>query len=93
MRYVVTYDIADHRLRLRVANLLAGYGTRVQESVFECHLTESSLSQLLHRLTRLATPGPGFNVRLYRVCRHCAGASWVVGEDPARQDQDPCLIL
>lgn len=32
--YVVAYDIADDKRRMRIADLLLGYGDRIQYSVF-----------------------------------------------------------
>ena len=34
-RYIAAYDVADDRIRSRIARLLEGYGHRLQESVFE----------------------------------------------------------
>lgn len=93
MRYVIAYDIADVRLRERVANLLLGVGLRVQESVFECQLSDASLRDLLERLVRLVPREGTFSVRLYRVCGQCAAQSWVVGEDPGAPDHEPCIIV
>ena len=39
MLWVIAYDIPCDRRRLRIAAILQNYGTRVQYSVFECHLT------------------------------------------------------
>lgn len=38
MLTLISYDIVDNKRRTRVMQLLKGYGTRVQRSVFECHL-------------------------------------------------------
>lgn len=93
MRYVVAYDVADARLRERVANLLSGYGLRVQESVFECQLTDSGRQELLQKLAQLVPREGTFSVRIYRVCRQCAADSWVLGENPGVTQDDPCIIV
>jgi CRISPR-associated protein Cas2 len=36
--YVISYDIPDDKRRKKIADLLEGYGQRVQYSVFECQL-------------------------------------------------------
>jgi CRISPR-associated protein Cas2 len=46
MLVVISYDIVDDDRRDDLATLLKSYGNRVQYSVFEAHLTETSLSTL-----------------------------------------------
>jgi CRISPR-associated protein Cas2 len=48
--YVVTYDIPCSKRRKRVADLLEGYGRRVQYSVFECMLPAKKYRELCSRL-------------------------------------------
>jgi CRISPR-associated protein Cas2 len=48
--YVVTYDIPCDKRRKKVADLLAGYGQRVQYSVFECALSAVKFKELRQRL-------------------------------------------
>lgn len=50
--YVVAYDISDDKRRKKVADLLEGYGKRVQYSVFECLLTQAKYDELLKRLKK-----------------------------------------
>jgi len=49
MHVLVIYDVSDNKKRRRIFRILNGCGTRVQESAFECiiseefpHLKESS---------------------------------------------------
>lgn len=51
--YVVCYDIAHNRRRARVAKCLAGFGGRVQESVFEAELDARLFDILLSKLCKL----------------------------------------
>lgn len=50
--YVVAYDIPDDRRRKKIADLLEGYGKRVQYSVFECLLTQAKYDELLSKLKK-----------------------------------------
>lgn len=50
--YVVAYDIPDNKRRKQVADLLEGYGKRVQYSVFECVLTPPKYQQLRSKLKK-----------------------------------------
>lgn len=56
MRFLVSYDIACSRRRLRVSNLLLGYGERVQESVFALELREGQWQALCQRLDATIDP-------------------------------------
>lgn len=51
--YIVTYDIPCDKRRNKIANLLEGYGQRVQLSVFECFLNPSKYEELKQRLKRV----------------------------------------
>jgi CRISPR-associated protein Cas2 len=48
--YVVAYDIPCDKRRKKVADLLEGYGQRVQYSVFECALSAAKYKELQKRL-------------------------------------------
>jgi CRISPR-associated protein Cas2 len=50
--YVVAYDIPDDKRRKKVADLLEGYGKRVQYSVFECLLTQAKYDELRLKLKK-----------------------------------------
>ena len=53
---VVAYDIPDDKRRLRVAQVLEGYGERTQFSVFELRLEREHFATLKHRLKELIKP-------------------------------------
>jgi len=91
--YLVVYDIADDAVRTRVASLLAGYGRRVQESVFECEAEdERELEELKTRLSIALADAENGQVRLYRVCGRCLQASFGIGQVEPR-DTAPCFIV
>jgi CRISPR-associated protein Cas2 len=48
--YLVCYDVVGDGRRVRVANLLKGYGLRVQKSVFECVLSGDQLEYVRGKL-------------------------------------------
>ncbi|MGE0434417.1 MAG: CRISPR-associated endonuclease Cas2 [Planctomycetota bacterium] len=41
--YLLTYDVRDDKRLRKVAKTLEGYGTRLQYSVFHCHLSRTDL--------------------------------------------------
>lgn len=67
MLIVACYDIADDRRRNRAAKLLEGYGDRVQESVFECHLDSVRLRRLRLALEKEIDPHED-RLRFYSLC-------------------------
>ncbi|MDR7465648.1 MAG: CRISPR-associated endonuclease Cas2 [Armatimonadota bacterium] len=70
MYVVVCYDISDNRRRTRLHELLLGYGNPVQESVFECQLTQRQLQKLRDSARRYARK-PGESIRYYLMCGSC----------------------
>ncbi len=91
MFFVIAYDIANDDRRRRVSETLENYGTRVQESVFECHLTGTQREELQELLEALIESAED-NVRSYRVCQDCVAQSRVVGPVPLTTDPDYYLV-
>lgn len=72
--YLACFDIADDRNRDRVGKALLAYGERVQESVFEIMLRQpDELETLRGKLAPLLETGD--DLRFYRLCADCRGAS------------------
>jgi CRISPR-associated protein Cas2 len=92
MKWVITYDIADDRLRTRVADCLGTIGWRVQESVFECTFDSEALPEVTATLQRMLGEAEGANLRIYRICRDCLAVA--VGIGPVREtpDEGACVI-
>ncbi len=90
MQLVIAYDIADDRRRVRLHTLLLGYGTPVQESVFECEVTDRQARELKRKVARLVRP-PIDLVRYYALCAQCAART----EDLAGlvRPEDPTIVV
>ena len=67
MFYVISYDIPDDPRRNRLAKVLKGFGTRVQYSVFEAHLTQSQFEQMKQAVSNVIDPDEDA-VRYYALC-------------------------
>ncbi|RIK53107.1 MAG: CRISPR-associated endonuclease Cas2 [Chloroflexi bacterium] len=68
---VISYDIPDHKRRLKVAKLLLDFGAqRVQRSVFELVVTPQHLEGLRARLDKLHKPEED-SIRFYFLCASC----------------------
>ena len=91
--YLICYDIADDHVRQRVATVLGGFGTRVQESVFECRLGSTEFERLCALLVKeFPTPGHG-SIRVYRLCDDCDRVSIRIGAPATGDDGQACVVL
>lgn len=52
MMYLVAYDIVQDKRRKKLADLLEGYGVRVQYSVYELEISKSKLQRLLFEIEK-----------------------------------------
>lgn len=94
MRHVIAYDIEDDRGRARIATVLERYGMRVQKSVFECRLEPKDRERLLRVLEReLTRIGGAGNIRIYRLCADCYGASEGLGDVAQGVDGEPWIVV
>jgi CRISPR-associated protein Cas2 len=75
---IVSYDIVNDKRRTQVFKLLKGYGTHVQYSVFECHLSASQFAKLGAELRRLIDLNVD-SVRCYRLDATAAQRTEIVG--------------
>jgi len=84
MFVLVTYDITDDKRRLRVSGELENFGSRVNYSVFECHLEAESIAVLKKRLAEIIEPDED-NVRYYLLCEGCVKKVEVQGKGGVTQ--------
>jgi CRISPR-associated protein Cas2 len=91
MFYVVSYDIPESKRRNQVRAVLKNYGTRVQYSVFECHLERDQLSELRARLAAVIVEEEDC-VRYYRLCQDCLDQTIVVGRRPLTSEPDYWIV-
>lgn len=67
MFYVICFDVHDDKRLRKISNEMENFGTRVQRSVFECHLEAAQLQELQRRLSDLMEPAED-QVRYYSLC-------------------------
>lgn len=91
MLIVLCYDVGDDRRRLRLYQVMQGYGRAVQRSVFECELTASELERLRRRVRRIIDPAAD-SVRLYVLCEGCAGRVEVLAGPPVERPPDFVIV-
>lgn len=79
MLHVVCYDISNDRSRDQMSRRLLDFGTRIQESVFECLLDDALYERLIVRLESVPL-GEDDRVRIYRICADCVKVVKIYGK-------------
>lgn len=92
MVLVVTYDVCNDSRRARLHRALRGWLSPVQKSVFEGHLVGGGLPPLERAVAAAIDPAVD-SVRLYPLCRACAGALRLHGVATPTPDPDAPLFL
>ncbi len=67
--YLICYDVRDDKRLRQTAKTLAGFGLRLQESVFRCWLSERDVERLRWELTRVLEPED--DVLYIGICAAC----------------------
>ena len=91
MFHVISYDIPDDRRRGRLAKVLKGFGTRVQYSVFEAHLTNAQFAQMKDAVARVIDPAKD-SVRYYALCSACTGRIEVPAVGDVTSDPETIVV-
>lgn len=89
--YVVTYDIPCDKRRKKIADLLEGYGQRVQLSVFECFLNKRKYKELQQRLNKVVKREED-SVRFYPLSGHTLSEVEVWGGVPLSEPPNSTII-
>ena len=89
MIYVIAYDIADNKRRLRVAKTLESWGYRIQESVFQLRLDSATLARVRSSLAVLISESHDV-IHIYPICSSCAGRADILGAAIALDDVGLC---
>jgi CRISPR-associated protein Cas2 len=89
--YVVCYDIVCDRLRAQAAKRMLDYGTRIQDSVYECNLDKAGVTRLKRQIEQFPL-GEEDKVRLYRVCGDCMEQIVIYGKGEVTEDPEFWLV-
>ena len=69
MYIIVCYDISSNRRRARLHEMLLGYGSPVQKSVFECDLNLKQFKKMRKEARPYVKKGE--SIRYYQLCGRC----------------------
>jgi CRISPR-associated endonuclease Cas2 len=79
MRWIVCYDVGCDKSRRLIHQTLLGYGTAIEESVFECEVTDAEMAGLLREVRDLLDEEED-RCHAFPVCRDCSGKAEVLGQ-------------
>jgi CRISPR-associated protein Cas2 len=75
---MVSYDIGDNRSRRLAFKMLEGYGDPIEESVFECELSEAEFKKVAQGLEKLIDPEED-TCHLFATCKDCQRQALALG--------------
>lgn len=78
MRYIICYDIANTKRRVKTSLVLEKFGIRVQESVFEATMPIAVKQRLIKLISKITTIKD--TVRIYPICKDCYSKTLEIGE-------------
>jgi CRISPR-associated protein Cas2 len=78
MKYIISFDIVNDRIRSRVVKILSEYSYRVQKSVFEGLVSKESLEELTKKLEKIIDKKVD-SVRMYPLCGKCEPEVKILG--------------
>lgn len=89
--WIFMYDISSSRRREKIAALLADYGFRIQQSVFECFINHRQLELLLQQSERYITPQD--SLIAFPLCAGCLKKYTVLGRPNWFNWDDDFLLI
>ena len=85
--YVIAYDIPSDKRRKKIHNLLSGFCTWSQYSLFEGYLTEKQQLALEAGLRKIIDADED-SLRFYPLCAQDVESVITIGSDPPDDDQE-----
>lgn len=89
--YIVAYDIPSNKRRKKVSDILEGYGSRVQYSVFELVIAKGKYDELRRRL-RYCIDVEEDSIRFYPISKHTLEQVEIWGGLPLTQAPTSIVI-
>lgn len=91
MRYLICYDIAETKIRTRVAKYLENFAFRIQYSVFMCENTEKGIIEVNTRLVALTRTSSKKMILIVPLCKNCERRMLTIGT--AIENASYCIIV
>jgi len=71
MRYLISYDISNDKVRDKIVRYLEGFAFRLQYSVFTCNLKIADAKKVWSDLNLIAAEDVTGNVLMVSLCKSC----------------------
>lgn len=91
MRYFISYDIKENKIRNKVAKFLEGIGYRVQYSLFMADLCDKELLNTKMILEKIIKKAENALLLVVPVCKSCENKIWKQGE--FREENVNCVVV
>lgn len=91
MKYIISYDIEDDRVRRNVQKLIEGYARRIQKSVYIANITREELHLLKNNLTVCLAKTENTRLFIAPQCASCEATMFMIGQ-PLEQEQ-LCVVV
>lgn len=78
MKYIICYDIANHKRLSHIAKILNHSGYRVQKSFFSCDITENEFKSILSEMLKAINLKED-KIAIYRICDKCVSNGAYIG--------------
>ncbi len=82
---VISYDVSDNKRRIELSKFLLNYGSRVQKSVFEFHISRKQYKELLDGIKKIINHRED-RIRYWELCKVCT--SRIESEGLGKIDDD-----
>ncbi len=86
MRFLICYDISDHKLRAKVAKLLKNFCVRIQYSVFMANLSEVCVKEMKSEIKKILQGRQDYSLFICPVDRVCWGNLWHIGKETVKDE-------
>jgi len=92
MNMIVAYDIADPKRLRKIAKIMKDYGVRVQKSIFEVAVTETSFREMRRRAEAILEPLVD-GVKYFPLCERCSDTLVTLGLCAVLPDESTVLVV
>ena len=91
MRYLISYDISDDKIRDRVAKYLESFAFRLQYSVFACSVSSKEAKKIWKELNNIASQSEVGNILMVSLCKSCEKNLWL--SDKPLEEEKGFLVV
>ncbi len=92
MNYIISYDIADNKIRLKLFKILKDYGTHVQFSVFEATLNKKQYDKMLSEICQIKINKSKDSIIIYSLNKLSVKNKLIIGCF-SRDENKSCYVI